>query len=79
MKTWLRKLRGILGIGTVWGLASAALGATIGAIGSVIGGEPLIGWVITGGLWVGSIGFLLGSGFGGILSMSELLGSPSEG
>ncbi len=70
MKRWLRRLRGIVGIGVLWGAAGTALG-TIGAlIGIVSGGLPMSD-LIEIGLGAGGLGFVLGSSFAGVLTMLE--------
>jgi len=71
MKRWLQKVRGILGLGTVWGLAGSAVGAVVGIAVRFFGGLPpgdyLIDWI----LGAGSLGFILGVGFAGVFTMME--------
>jgi hypothetical protein len=71
MKGWVRKLRGIAGTGTVWGLACATVGFLLGGIGAVVAGNPFFGTVLSMGLGLGSTGFFLGCGFAGVLSLME--------
>ena len=71
MKQWLRRLRGVLGIGTLWGVAGTALGTVAGLIVSVSGGLPLLDTLVEFGLGAGGLGFVLGSGFAGVLTMLE--------
>jgi hypothetical protein len=71
MKQWLRRVRGILGLGSLWGLAGSAVGAIVGIVARFFGGLPpgdyLIDWV----LGAGGLGFVLGAGFAGFLTMME--------
>ena len=72
MKTWLRKLRGVVSIGAIWGLACSVLGFAIGAIVSMIWPEILpstvVRYVVDLTLGYGVVGFVLGSGFAGVLA-----------
>jgi len=71
MTRWLQKIRGILGLGTLWGLAGSVIGAIAGIIARLSGGLPpgdyLIDWI----LGAGGLGFVLGAGFAGVLTMME--------
>jgi hypothetical protein len=69
MKTWLRKLRGIVGIGAVWGFACSVLGLIVGAALSVVG-ELLLSMAISA-LGFGIAGFVLGSGFAVVLTIMD--------
>ena len=71
MRIWLRKFRGMLGIGTLWGLIGSVVGGIGGLISGIVGGGSFPGTVATGMFWVGSVGFLLGSGFAGVLMVME--------
>ena len=75
MKTWLRKLRGVASIGATWGLACSVLGIAIGAIVSMIWHDILaftvIKYVVNLALWYGIGGFVLGSGFAGVLTIMD--------
>lgn len=69
MNMWLKKLRGILGTGAVWGAAGLSVGAFLGAISSIIfGGGFSLNWALTSGLGFGLFGFLSGVSFAGILA-----------
>jgi hypothetical protein len=72
MKTWLRKLRGVVSIGAIWGLGCSVLGIAIGAFVSMIWPEILpftVGrYVVNVALWYGVGGFVFGSGFAGVLA-----------
>jgi len=72
MNTWLRRLRGMVGIGAIWGLACSALGLAIGTVVSIIWPETLpftvIKYVVTVALGYGVAGFVLGGGFAGVLA-----------
>ena len=71
MKGLVRRLRGILGTGLVWG----ALGGVIGVVGGVIGAmtdpAPLAEWLLSLGLGFSGFGFLAGSGFAAVLSLLD--------
>jgi hypothetical protein len=73
MKTWLRRLRGMVSIGAIWGLACSVVGFTIGAVVSLIWPEILpftvVRYVATVALGYGIAGFVLGGGFAGVLAM----------
>ncbi len=75
MKTWLRKLRGVVSIGAIWGLALSVLGIAIGAIVSMIWHEILpstvVKYVVNVALYYGIAGFLFGSGFAGVLTIVD--------
>ena len=72
MKTWLRRLRGMVSIGAIWGLACSALGFAIGALVSIVWPEILpftvVRYVVTVTLAYGVLGFVLGGGFAGVLA-----------
>ena len=70
MKTWLRKLRGVVSIGAIWGIACSVLGFALGAIGSMIGGISMLS-VVSLSLQHGVLGFVLGSGFAGVLTIFD--------
>jgi len=69
MNKWLKKLRGILGTGAVWGTGGLLVGAFLGAMSSIIfdGGFSL-SWTLTSGVGLGLFGFLSGVSFAGILA-----------
>ncbi len=75
MKTWLRKLRGVVSIGAIWGLTLSVLGFAIGAIVSMIWHEILpstvVKYVVNVALYYGIAGFLFGSGFAGVLTIVD--------
>lgn len=71
MRGWIRKLRGILGTGTIWGLATATVGLFLGGIISAVSGEPFLSSLLRVGLRQGLNGFLLGCGFAGVLSVMD--------
>jgi hypothetical protein len=72
MKTWLRRLRGMVSIGAIWGLSCSVLGFGIGAFVSIIWPEILplavVKYVGTVALGYGVAGFVLGGGFAGVLA-----------
>ena len=72
MKTWLRRLRGMVSIGAIWGLVCSALGFAIGAVVSIVWPEILplnvVRYVVSLTFWYGVVGFVLGGGFAGVLA-----------
>jgi len=69
MNKWLKKLRGIVGTGAVWGTAGLSVGAFLGAISSIIfDGGLSLPWVLNSGAGLGLFGFLSGVSFAGILA-----------
>jgi multisubunit Na+/H+ antiporter MnhB subunit len=64
MKGFLRRLRGVIGMGLTWGLALAGVGTLVGLI---FGGTFVPGLALTGGF----LGFIVGSAFAVILSVAE--------
>jgi hypothetical protein len=75
MKPWLRRLRGVLGVGALWGVAGTAYGAMSALVAKVLSGVrpgvPLFEFLLEVGLGAGAVGFLLGSGFAGVLAVIE--------
>lgn len=75
MKTWLRKLRGVVSIGALWGLASSVLGFVMGAIESILWPETMsvavVEFMIILAIQYGIIGFVVGSGFAGVLTVVD--------
>ena len=70
MKTWIRKLRGIVGIGAVWGIPFMTLGFAIGVL-AVIGDVLPLSQLAPVILRFGVLGFLLGGGFAGVLTLAD--------
>jgi hypothetical protein len=68
MNTWLRRLRGALGIGTLWGVTGVVVGKVAGLLVSVFTGLPLPSTVISFGVGVGLLGFGLGTAFAVVLT-----------
>lgn len=72
MKTWLRRLRGMVSIGAIWGLSCSVVGFAIGAFVSIIWPEilpfTLVRYVLSVALGYGVVGFVLGGGFAGVLA-----------
>jgi hypothetical protein len=67
MKGLLRRLRGIIGMGLTWGVGLGVVGSAIGLLGFLTGDGFVTGIALTGAF----IGFVVGGGFGMILSLSE--------
>jgi hypothetical protein len=70
---WLRKLRGLLGVGLTWGLLWGAIGAAIGLVVGLLdpGAWTLANPVAEWALGLGVYGVVSGVGFGGLLSLGE--------
>jgi uncharacterized membrane protein len=63
IKHWLRKLRGVLGIGTLWGAAGVGIGCVASVLMSVSSGNPALSTLLAFCLGWGGLGFVLGSTF----------------
>ena len=69
----LRKLRGLVGVGVMWGTLWGTIGAGIGAIIGIVTPDvwlyanPVFDWALGMGLY----GLVSGVGFGGLLSLRE--------
>ncbi len=70
MKRWVKRLRGVLGIGSVWGLVCGVAGAAVGGISGFITGS-LIEALVIGGVGARLMGFVLGSGFATVLTLMD--------
>ncbi len=68
MPPWWRRVRGALGLGAIWGSAAGLFGIVGGALAGLFGGLPML---IAGfsGVAMGTIGFMLGAGFGSVLTL----------
>lgn len=71
MRSWLRKLKGALGLGSIWGLLGTAVGTVAAVAVTVLGGTPLLTSWLTWALPLGFVSFVLGTGFGGMLGLLE--------
>lgn len=71
MKSWLRRVRGVIGIGALWGVAGTAYGTITALVASAFGVVPLFDVLLELGLGAGGVGFVLGSGFAGLLTVIE--------
>src|SRR6185503_19051273 len=67
----IRRLRGLVGVGTTWGLAWAVIGALIGLVIGVVSSELVSAAVIEWALGLGAYGLVSGLGFGGLLAYHE--------
>ena len=69
----LRRARGLLGVGAMWGALWGTIGAGIGAIVGIVSPDawlyanPILDWAIGMGLY----GLVSGVGFGGLLALRE--------
>ena len=66
----LRKLKAVLGIGSIWGIAAGAVGTALGGLSSLPTGSFLSSALFSG-VGAGVAAFVLGVGFGGLLSVME--------
>ena len=66
----LRKLKAALGIGSIWGIAAGAVGTVVGGLTGLPTGSFLSSALVFG-VGAGVVGFMLGVGFGGLLSVME--------
>jgi len=71
MNTWLRRLRGALGIGTLWGVTGVVVGKVAGLVVSVFTGLPLFSTVLSFGIGACALGFALGTAFSVVLTTLE--------
>jgi len=70
MSEWLKRIRGILGMGLTWAGAWIAVGALLALVLFVVGLDPP-GFFWTIARVFGAVGFLTGSMFSGILLLTE--------
>jgi len=68
VKTLLKKLKAALGIGSIWGVAFGGVGA---ALGVLISTTSFLSTALGLGVVAGVGGFVLGTGFAGLLSVME--------
>lgn len=78
MRSWVRRLRGVLSIGTLWSAAGLTFGAVAGLVASVIGGVPLSTAVLEWGVGSAAIGLILGTSFATALTVLEGRGTLAE-
>ena len=66
----LSKLKAVLGIGSIWGIAAGTVGTALGALSGLPTGSFLSSALVLG-VGSGVAAFVLGVGFGGLLSVME--------
>jgi hypothetical protein len=71
MRKWIRKLRGIVGMGVLWGAVGAVFGAVVGGLEGVFWPVPIFPSMFQLAAELGSLGFLAGSGFAAVLTALE--------
>jgi hypothetical protein len=70
MNEWLRRVRGVIGMGLTWASGWIAVGALLALVLFVVGMDPPgFFWTITGVF--GTVGFLAGGLFSGVLLLAE--------
>jgi hypothetical protein len=67
----IRRLRGLVGVGTTWGVAWAVIGALIGLVIGIVSPGSVAGSVVEWALGLGAYGLVSGVGFGGLLAYHE--------
>ena len=67
----VRRLKGALSIGALWGTAGSIVGALGGLVANLLVGAPILAAVLDWGLGAGAAAFLLGTGFAGLLTLLE--------
>ncbi|MEM7414403.1 MAG: hypothetical protein AAF389_02835 [Gemmatimonadota bacterium] len=70
MSSWWRRVRGVLGLGALWGAAAGAVGVVGGAIAGLMGGGPIFVMSLSGAV-MGTLGLMLGTAFGSVLTLSH--------
>ena len=70
-KRWLRRLRGVFGIGTLWGAVGVGIGGVVSVLMSVSSGNPALSTLLAFCLGAGSLGFVLGSTFAAYVAVLE--------
>ena len=68
MKRLIRKLRGTLGVGMMWGALGGAAGVVVSVIGATTDRGTVGEWLMSVGLGFAGFGFLAGVGFAATLS-----------
>ena len=75
MKTWLRKLRGIVSIGALWGIVGSIFGLGLSTVITILWHDVLptstFRFISTLVIQHGIIGFILGTGFSSILTLAD--------
>ena len=71
MKKSFRKLRGIVGMGALWGIGGAAFGAVVAGLEAMFLGTPIFASMFDLASTLGFFGFLTGSGFAAVLTAME--------
>ena len=71
MRGWLRRVRGILGTGFLWGALGGAIGIVTSVIGAATDPATLSQWLSTVGVGFAGFGFLGGIGFAATLSLID--------
>ncbi len=75
MRTWMRKLRGVVCTGAIWGVVSAILGPFFGAIDiwihDIVLSTTVVNYLIINSMVTGVVGIVIGSGFATVLIIME--------
>ncbi len=71
MKKWLRRIRGAVGMGLIWALGWAPIGALVGLVVGVLSGAPLGGIAVNYVAMFAVLGFLGGDIFSTVLQITE--------
>lgn len=72
MRPWMKRVRGVLGIGALWGALGTAVGATLGvAVGAIFPGIPFGIAVVNGAAGLGLFGLASGGCFAAGLAVVD--------
>jgi hypothetical protein len=71
MKSIVSRLRGVLGIGAIWGGLGTLVGAVAGIVAGLVEVAPLGEAIFAGAIGTGVLGLMLGTGFAGALTLAE--------
>ena len=70
MNKWVRRVRGAVGMGLIWAIGWAPVGAIVGSVVALVAGGPP-GAVVEAMLRYAVSGFLVGATFSGLLGVAE--------
>lgn len=71
LRKWLRKIRGIVGMGALWGAIGMVSGAVVGGLESLFSRMPVLASMLGPAIELGVLGLLAGSGFAVVFTALE--------
>lgn len=71
MKSWLKRVRGVIGIGLTWAVGWAPLGSIVGMIVGALFGFPLGGVALNYAVMFGVLGFAGGTLFSSLVRLAD--------